>query len=250
VTRAVESVVAQTRKPAQLVLVDDASPDDGATFETLCRLKARYDGDIPTEVVRLDANRGPGSARNRAWEASTQPYLAFLDADDAWHPRKVEIQFGFLELNPGIVLCGHSCPVLRPDEDWPPLDGTTPAHRIGKAELLLRNRLPTPTVMLRRNLPHRFDEGKHHSEDYLLWLRVVLTGLPVWRLDLPLARSFKSHVGAGGLSAGLWSMELGELDTYARLRGEGLLASWWYPAIVSWSLLKFGVRSVRLWLRS
>src|SRR5258706_14692588 len=83
IERAVRSVAAQTLRPAEVILVDDGSPDGtGAALE---RLRERFGADW-IRIVRLPRNLGSASARNAGWELATQRYVAFLDSDDAWHP--------------------------------------------------------------------------------------------------------------------------------------------------------------------
>lgn len=86
------SVRAQTMPAAQIVVVDDASPDD-ETRAALAQLEE--DGDVT--VVRLDANGGPSVARNRGLERVTSAYVLFLDADDLLLPEAIETLLGCLE---------------------------------------------------------------------------------------------------------------------------------------------------------
>jgi glycosyltransferase involved in cell wall biosynthesis len=248
VGRAVASVVSQTQRPRELVLVDDASSDGGATLAALEALAREHGEAVPVTVVRREVNGGPSAARNSAWAIASQPYLAFLDADDAWHPRKIELQYAFMQARPQATLSAHATLLRRPGQPWPPLPADARPRRVGALRLLLRNCLPTRTVMLRRDAGGRFEEDKRHSEDYLLWLRLVLRGACAWRLELPLACSFKGDAGAGGLSGSLWRMQSGELDTYARLQRDGLLPAWLRAALVCVSLAKFAVRSARVTL--
>ena len=172
--RAIESVLRQTRQPAEIVVVDDAS-DDGSR-EAIARLPGGV------RAICLDRNLGAAGARNAGWDAVTQDYVAFLDADDAWHPRKLELQSEWMRAHPDAVLTGHG----YVEQD---LDGEVSirrASRITPAMLLVANRFTTPSVMLRRSLPQRFAEGKRHSEDYLLWLELVLSGHAAYYLDAPL----------------------------------------------------------------
>jgi len=84
IERAVLSVVNQTVLPSQIILIDDASND--GSIEKLFALQKEYPlANISVEVMPV--NGGPGLARNRGWELATEPWLAFLDADDAWHPK-------------------------------------------------------------------------------------------------------------------------------------------------------------------
>ncbi|MBL0919595.1 MAG: glycosyltransferase family 2 protein [Hydrogenophaga sp.] len=243
VERALLSVLQQTMPPREILLVDDASPDGGATVEELKRLAARYGASIPIRVVLSTKNGGPGSARNRGWELADQPFIAFLDSDDAWLPRKIEIQYPWMRDHPEVLLTCHRH--LLSDESASGLHAPTAtpdpfsAHPIEGRSLLYFNAIATRTVMLRRDLPHRFREGKRHAEDYLLWLEMVLGGVRAVKLDAPLAVAFKGDFGAGGLSADLVRMELGELDCYRRLHKAGLIGLWRFVGCSVFSMAKF-----------
>ena len=217
-------------------MVDDASGDD--TLATLNRIRETSDNDW-VKVIALQRHGGPGAARNAAWESAGQPYLAFLDADDTWHPRKLEIQYGWMARHPGVALTGHPCEWSR--------DGAVPAQvsdepRVtvtGARQMLMSNRFQTPSVVLKRELPLRFPTDMHYCEDYLLWCRLLLSGYPAQRLETALASLHKPAFGAGGLSARLWAMETGELEVYRRLRRSGLIRTWIYPPLATWSLIRY-----------
>ena len=247
--RAVESVWAQTRRPAELVLVDDASPDGGATRSAIESVRATAPSGIEVKTVWLQRNAGPGGARNAGWDATSQRFVAFLDADDAWHPRKLEIQTALMLEDSSITLSGHGTFLAAEGKPFPALREHWTVMPVSPAQLLVRNLLPTRTVMLRRDVTLRFEEAKRYSEDYHLWLRLVLSGELAHRIELPLACSFKPDFGAAGLSSRLWEMEKGELDTYARLRRGGLLSPWTFPGVAALSLLKYSVRSAQARLR-
>jgi glycosyltransferase involved in cell wall biosynthesis len=237
VERAVLSVASQTCRPEELILVDDASTDE--TFSRLTELRDRYGGSW-IRVMGLQRNQGPASARNAGWEAAEGRYVAFLDADDAWHPRKMEIQYRWMSHHPKVVLTGHRCVQL--DREPPtslPLPRTCRARRIGPLSLLFSNRFPTRSVMVRRDMPFRFRGDKRYSEDYLLWLEIALRGHGVYYLDLPLGYVFKAPFGEGGLTSRLWEMEKGELDTYWSLYKQGLIPSFLLPCIAFVSFAKF-----------
>src|SRR6185437_11144924 len=82
VTEAVESVLAQTLPAAEVLVVDDGSTDDTPERLAAYGERIRY---LP------QANQGVAAARNRGIREATGDLIAFLDADDVWHPRKLEI---------------------------------------------------------------------------------------------------------------------------------------------------------------
>lgn len=248
IARAVASVLAQTLPVAEILLVDDASGD--GTLEALEDIRRRH-GAVAVRVLAAPVNLGAGEARNLGWNAASQPWVAFLDADDAWHPRKIEIQYGWLLQHPGVVLCAHQT-VVTQDADWPLPEaivgatGTfgTLGQRIRPARLPFSNVIPTRSVMLRRDLPCRFYPGKRYSEDFALWLKIVLSNLPAYKLPLPLACSFRPEFSGGGLSASLWRAEKGELDTLRIMRRERLIGLGTLLMATLWSLVKFVRRVV------
>ena len=245
VGRAVASAMNQTLPPAQIVLVEDASPDGGRTLAALERLASEHAGRVPVQVIRMPTNGGPGAARNLGWEAATQPYIAFLDADDVWHPSKLELQIGWMEAHPEVALTGSRSAVIRSMGDFPQLSAAVPVKELRRADILLTNPLPTRSVVLRAGLAQRFVPAKRYSEDYLLWATILLSGQRAAVFDAPLAFSFKRDFGEGGLSSHLWRMQRELLDTYRRLHAAGHIGwgEWLALDIVSW--LKF-VRRVAI----
>lgn len=234
VKRALDSVFGQTLQPKEILLVDDASGD--GTLETLRGLEAVHAPRV--RVIAQDRNGGPGLARNAGWEAATQPWLAFLDADDAWHPRKLEIQWTWLVAHPEVALCGHGTWLAADGRIDPLVGAAPPAKRLRLAQMLLSNRLPTRSVMLRRDLPFRF-RGRDVTEDYLLWLQIIATGAPAWRLETALACSFRPDFSPGGYSGQLWAHEKRELAALRALRAEGRLSRPAWVASAAWSVVKF-----------
>jgi glycosyltransferase involved in cell wall biosynthesis len=91
--RSVPTIFSQTWEgPLRLLVIDDGSTDE--TPAVLAELAARY-GHV--DVIRNEVNRGRPHARNQILEHAGDGYLAWLDADDVWHPRKLELQMLALE---------------------------------------------------------------------------------------------------------------------------------------------------------
>jgi len=237
--RAIESIAGQSALPAEVVLVDDGSDDD--TLDLLREIQREF-GEDWAKVIALGENRGVGAARNAGWNSATGRYVAFLDADDTWHPRKIQIQYAFMEANHEVALSGHAHLRIA---DGEPLDRPLVRHGhrvVSRARLLFSNRFITPSVMVRRSLPQRFLEGARHMEDHLLWLEIASSGARLAYLEEPLAYIYKSPFGESGLSAQLIEMEKSELGNYRLLRKKGTIGVATMFVLCGYSLAKFARR--------
>ena len=236
--RAVASVAAQTLRPAELILVDDASGDE--TLQQLYNLQSQYGQWI--NVLALTTNAGAASARNAGWNRAKQPYIAFLDGDDAWHPKKIEIQYTYMEQHSDVALSAHQCRQLPSDTldapEWA-LDWVGESQEISWSKLLLRHQFVTPSVMLRRKMNLRFLEGARYMEDYRLWLETAAVPLRIVKLQIDLAAVYKPVYGASGLSADMWSMERAELANFWHFYRSGKLSLIQLILLHGYSLAKF-----------
>lgn len=244
VSRALQSVIEQTQLPSEIIIVDDASYD--GTWNEVNRLAEQY-RDYAIKAVRLQKNDGPATARNAGWDTAEYEYIAFLDADDSWHPRKLELQYRWMRQHPDMAISGHRCVVIVESEiekiDVNVIDSVT--RMFGLSDFLLANRFSTPTVMLKTVLPYRFAKGMRYCEDYQLWLQIVANHAPAAWFDMPLAYLYKAKCGVSGLSSNLWKMEQGELAALTALRRAGNIGLMTWSAVCIWSLSKFLHRLMR-----
>lgn len=246
IARAIASVQRQTAKPQEIILVDDASGPD--TLKELEKIRSRLGPSYAT-VVSLRTNVGPASARNAGWNIAKGDFVAFLDADDAWHPRKLEIQTDLMQERSDIAVSGHRASQLRDGEDEPPSIGSLTFRPIRFWQLVLANRFVTPSVMVRRSLPYRFTAGRRHMEDHLLWMQIAAAGELIVRIDAVLAYTFKSAYGASGQSSALWAMETAELENYRLLASSGALRQPVALLLGAYSVLKFVKRLMVVGMR-
>lgn len=87
----IESVLDQTYKNWEMIIVDDVSPDNSnEIIEGYCKKDSRI------KLIKLEKNSGPAIAKNRAIEEAKGRYIAFLDADDIWYKNKLEKQINFM----------------------------------------------------------------------------------------------------------------------------------------------------------
>ena len=245
--RAVASVAAQTFAPAEVIIVDDASRDGTADR---ARSLAREYPRLNVSLVELPVNVGAGAARNAGWDRATNTYVAFLDADDAWHPHKLEIQHGIMTASPQCALSGH---LYRVDRSGSLGETDTVAPRtvpVSLRNLLVRNAFSTPSVMLRRDVTERFHPDPAVSDDYLLWMRIVASHGPAILIELPLTTLFKDAYGDSGLSASTHAMQRREISAFRHLRREGRISRATWMIASAWSVLKYLRRIVLLAVRN
>ena len=237
IRRAIDSVRSQTHLPAQTILIDDAS-DDGS-ISLLHQLQSDFP-ELNIVVVSLTVNSGPGIARNSGWELATQPWLAFLDADDAWHPNKLEIQWQWAKSHPKTVLIGGLTKVIRSYDALQELESSKVinASKITFIKMIIACRFFTRTVMVRKDIPYRF-ANKNYTEDYLLWLEIILAGLDAYVINQYLAFSFRPEFSSGGYSAQLWNHEKRELRAWHFLYQHKKISFITLMLAIPWSFLKY-----------
>jgi glycosyltransferase involved in cell wall biosynthesis len=225
ISRAVNSVLAQTSAVDEIILVNDCSTD--STWELILSLAAK---ERIIKAVSLEKNSGPATARNRGWDIASSHWLAFLDADDTWHRQKVEMVRAASELAPHAGLFGHPCGVRNPNEvvSDPVYTGDILRNSIRPVSALsvkFSNPFSTPSVVLRRDSRFRFNEEMRFVEDYLLWASLILSGVDCVKIDLPIGHLYKARYGASGLSAQTQNMRGGEINALRHLKEQGYLGN-------------------------
>jgi glycosyltransferase involved in cell wall biosynthesis len=183
--QAIESVVRQTHRDWELIVVDDGSTD--ATWSILERLAAR---DARIRTLRLPHSAGPARARNLAIQLAAGRFIAFLDSDDVWLPAKLERQLDVMQRT-GAVLSftayrkidshgnlGHSVIEVPPTVTY--------------AELLKTNVIACLTAVYDALALGKMVMPEVRHEDYALWLAILrrtfgAAGTPVAGINEALA---------------------------------------------------------------
>ncbi len=167
---ALNSVLEQTWRDLEVMVVDDASTDGTADY--LAGLS-----DPRVRHRRLDRPRGAGGARNAGLEMMHNEWIAFQDSDDRWLPDKLEKQMAAVEsasVEPGFVYCRCRRVSASSSYVFPPLHVRRLSGRIYET-LLGGNLVSTQTAMIRRACMDEhglFDETLPPLEDWELFLRL------------------------------------------------------------------------------
>ncbi|MBN1870654.1 MAG: glycosyltransferase [Candidatus Omnitrophica bacterium] len=183
-SRAIDSVLAQTYKDFEIIVIDDGSTDHTKEVLRPYMDKIRY---------VYQQNQGIAAARNRGIKEAQGKWIAFLDSDDSWVPEKLAIQADIMVKDPSVGLIYGKVTLFREDgtrvEVYPTREPGRNAQEL--AERL--GYLPTSTIMASKDLVLQvglFDEDLPTSEDLDLWVRIARVA-KIHEVDSPiLARHY------------------------------------------------------------
>ncbi len=170
VASSIESVLQQTYRNLELVIINDASTDDSLKIiqESTKRCGIRV------KVISFPENRGVAAARNKGLEQAAGEYIAFLDSDDIWHPEKIRLQTETLRKT-GRDLCFVAYDMI--DETGRVIKHRQVKPDTGYTDLLKENNIIFSGVLGRAECikEQRFDCRCFH-EDYLFLLTMLQKG--------------------------------------------------------------------------
>ncbi|MEE9168922.1 MAG: glycosyltransferase [bacterium] len=208
IAECVESVLAQTFSDFELIVVDDGSTDRTETVVGRYSDKIRY--------LRQE-QRGPAAARNSGIRDASSEWLSFLDSDDLWLPRKLELQMEYLRNSPDTKIC-------YTEEIWYRRGRrVNPAQKHRKySGWIYQKMLPLcivspSSVMIHRSVLEKvglFDEELPACEDYDLWLRI---GLRYPIALIPEALIIKRNGHEGQQSQKYWGMDRFRIKALAKM---------------------------------
>ena len=166
-SRSIDSVINQTHKPSEIIIVDDGSTD--GTRDLIFK-------SYPDIKYFFQTKKGVSSARNKGIRESSSEWIAFLDSDDEWLPQKLEKQKNQLEKHPGIFIShnneiwirnGMRVNQMKKHQKYGGyiFDKCLDICRMSPSSVLIHNRVFEDVGV--------FDEKLQVCEDYDLWLRIT-----------------------------------------------------------------------------
>ena len=175
ISKAIESVRAQTFQDWELIIVDDGSTDDTQ------KIVAEWQKKEPRIVAfRNNPNKGISISYNVGLRAARGKYVAMIDDDDPWIPKdKLEKQVEFLDTHPDYVGCGAGVVVVNPEgkELYRYLKPETDAAI--RKYMLFSNPMANSTTLFRLSAAKKvglYDESSRYSGDRDFWLKMGLVG--------------------------------------------------------------------------
>ena len=197
--RALDSVINQTYKPAEIIVVDNGSSDGTLKF-----LREQY----PKITILTENKIGVSSARNKGIKKSINQWIALLDSDDAWHPRKLEIQTSMLDS----ALKEYN--LIHTDEVW--FKNNKHINQMKKHKkqggyiferCLSLCCISPSSVLFKKNILDKvglFDESLPVCEDYDMWLKICSSEEVLFAQD-KLTYKYGGHKDQ--LSKSYWGMD-------------------------------------------
>lgn len=209
IAEALDSVCTQTYRPLEIIVIDDGSKDKTADV-------VKNYQEINTQTFKqcdlfyyYQENGGPSCARNTGIQKTRGKYITFLDADDLWPKEKLQKQVDLMETHKNVVLLFGD--VKRFSEAKGSADSMFVRRGITRElfgdhfyvknayqKLLIRNYIPTGTVIIRREYfknGELFDENLRCVEDWDLWLRIAMNNAIAYSTNVwEFKRDHKSNI--------------------------------------------------------
>jgi len=184
--RSIDSILNQTLFPSEIIVVDDGSTDGTSDY---------IQSNFPSIRLLQQPNKGVSSARNMGIRSSNSDWVALLDSDDEWFPKKLEKQVMTLSQNLDIKFC-HT------EEIW--IRNGVRVNQMKKHQkygghifnkCLDMCRISPSSVLSDRSILDDvgyFDKDQKVCEDYDLWLRITAK-YPVLYIDESLIKKYGGH---------------------------------------------------------
>ena len=166
VGEAIESILKQTFKDFEFIIIDDFSTDN-----TLREIQKH--NDVRIKIINSEINSGPGACMNKAMRIAQGKYIARMDADDISHHSRIEKLYNFLEANPSIHICGSAMKLFGNENNVVEFSSD---HDEIVAGLIWKSVVPQGTIMMRKNILEEYnltyDESFRVGGDWKFWCSI------------------------------------------------------------------------------
>ena len=167
----VNSVLNQEYQNWEMLIVDDCSSDD--SYSLAQSLSAQ---DPRIKAFQMSENSGSGLARNKAIHEANGEYIAFLDSDDIWHPKKLMIQINAMELN-NAVFSHTNYGYLSEEGKFLEKELRVSNNWVTYWDLLKRTEISCLTAVYNaRVIGKIYMPDLRRKQDYALWLKILKAG--------------------------------------------------------------------------
>lgn len=226
ITETILSIQKQTYSNWEAFIVDDCSSDLSAQVVEKVVYK-----DARIQFIKNDINNGAAHCRNQATELAKGDYIAFLDADDLWHPEKLEKQLRFMQANN----CGVSfTSYVQIDEDSQPIGKRVKAlPRLTYKKQHANNYIGNLTGMYNASILGKISApNMRKRQDWAIWLEAIKrSGEPALGMQEDLA-SYRFH--SGSMSENKFALVQYNFNFYRSYLGYSWMRSFFYLLRFFW----------------
>ncbi|RTQ93161.1 glycosyltransferase family 2 protein [Lysinibacillus telephonicus] len=228
INETVQSVWNQTYQNFEHIIVDDCSRDN--TWDILEGLEKE---NSRIKLLRMDKNSGAALARNKAIQLSKGKYIAFLDSDDLWEPRKLELQVQFMQ-NHNIAFSFTNYKMI--DESGQDLYREVKCPKVINYRDLLKNTtIGCLTVMLDKDKIGKITMPNLQPEDTALWLRILKKGHSAYCLQETLA---SYRLVSNSVSSNKWKVAKRMWKVYRTSEKLNIFSSFCYFFNYAWNAVR------------
>ena len=172
INKSIESVLKQSITVKKIIIIDDYSLDFKFLENKIYKIQKKYTN-VNFELIRNKSNKGPGFSRNFAWNKVDTEFIAFLDSDDIWETDKLEKQINIFNSyeDVSLVATAKNKKIKNYESGF-----------INFNKMLFYNLIPLSSVLIKSNIPYRFEE-RYYAEDYELWLKMLYNSLNIFIIN-------------------------------------------------------------------
>jgi len=204
ITESIESVIYQTYKNWELIVIDDCSPDKSNTI--INKYIKKFDN---IKLIKLENNVGPAISRNIGLSHAKGRYIAFLDSDDIWLKNKLLIQIQFMKYNKASLSFTGYNQINECDSSF--IKYISIPTSISYHELLKQNIIGCLTAIYDTKILGKvYMPEIYKRQDYALWLKILKITPLAHGINQPLAeyRVRSSSISSNKFSASLYNWKL------------------------------------------
>ncbi|HDO1382727.1 glycosyltransferase family 2 protein [Aeromonas veronii] len=237
ISRTLLSICHQSLLPREVIIIDDCS----ANPERLNHIVSQFSKQLNIKCIFQTKNNGAAYARNIGVDLASSSYIAFLDSDDVWHPKKLEVQYLFM-LESGAYISGHEYVQDLNKSNMQP-NTKVRAQKVDKKNFIIGNPFFTPTIMIKSDM-YLFNPNYRIVDDYCCWLENLKKG-SAFLINSQLAGGFKAAIGASGLTGNMQVMHEGYKLVLRDLYEKNEIGTLFYFLAILVETLKYPLRKLK-----
>ena len=183
--QAIDSILQQSFADFEFLICDDCSSDNSPAI-----LQQAAAADARIKIFRNKKNSGVTCSLNRLLQEASAPLIARMDADDIAMPKRLELQFEFMQNHPATAVAGGDLEIIDENNNILGMRYYSRSWQEIKKQMMCRSPLAHPSVIMRKSVIDQLGGYLEQPgcEDYYLWLRIAENGYELANLPETLLR--------------------------------------------------------------